>query len=598
MNLLFRARGIEMMRIAGITVCLSVMVASHTSAQVRSRVTRPQAQPLISPNATSPDCAGQSFQTVCREGGSDLYGALSADEVSNLVRAPFAVLDDPRMTAAVVDRTGRVLALLRNPQADPANDAVAIGLARTAAFFSHDMAPLSSRTVRFISGVHFPPGVKRAPPAALYGIENTNRGCDFNVTFNPGKCIPRATAINGMPCNASDQSGCGTGPVTGKPDAFDLHADPREHPDPVGLQSVINPNGLPVNPGGIPVFRVASSVIEGSFDDGTGRFIVQGPSHLVGGIGVAGVPPDHAEFAAFAAAALGSPGLFPAPEFPLPPPGRVFIDGIRLPFVEQGIRPEGTRGGTLPTNFIVQPRAGRCAPNRYLVGPTGSDTLSQAEVDSIVRKSFAAAQSVRGNIRLPLGSYARMVIAVSDLQGNILALYRMPDATIFSIDVAVAKARNVVFFSGGSTEASRDLPGLPPGTAVTNRTLGFGGQPLFPAGLDFTDRGPFFDLFLRDLANVCSQGSQPTNFNQNGIVFFPGSLPLYRNGQLVGGLGISGDGVEQDDFVSRIGGGDFAPPAEIRADQILLDNTRLPFLKDPRAPQVVTEGTLDPFDEP
>jgi len=41
-------------------------------------------------------------------------------------------------------------------QTQNAND-VAVALARTGAFFSNDEAPLSSRTVRFISGIHFPP---------------------------------------------------------------------------------------------------------------------------------------------------------------------------------------------------------------------------------------------------------------------------------------------------------------------------------------------------------------------------------------------------------------------------------------------------------
>ena len=53
--------------------------------------------------------------------------------------------------------TGRVLAVYRGIDASPANDDLAVGLARTAAFFSNDQAPLSSRTVRFVSGVHFPP---------------------------------------------------------------------------------------------------------------------------------------------------------------------------------------------------------------------------------------------------------------------------------------------------------------------------------------------------------------------------------------------------------------------------------------------------------
>ena len=61
-----------------------------------------------------------------------------------------------------------------------AND-VAIGLARTGAFFSNNQAPLTSRTVRFISGVHFPPGVSDTQNADLYGIENTNRGCTLSA---------------------------------------------------------------------------------------------------------------------------------------------------------------------------------------------------------------------------------------------------------------------------------------------------------------------------------------------------------------------------------------------------------------------------------
>lgn len=580
-------------KLAAFVLAAIVLSCGDLMGQTRLRSAKPPLRAL----ATPPDCAGADRQpTFCREGGSDTFAPLSSAEVGNLARAPFAVLDNLQMTVAVVDRRGRILAIVRNVLADPANDDVAVGLARSAAFFSNDQAPLSSRTLRFISGVHFPSGVRRTPSAALYGIENTNRGCDFNVTFNPGKCIPRATATNLRPCNPFDRSGCSSGPVTGKTDAFDGHRE--DHPSPIGLQSGTNPDGLPVNPGGVPVYRVRRSVIEGSFDAGTGRFLVSGPSHVVGGIGVAGVPPAHAEFAAFAAAALGSPGLFPAPEFPLQDPERVFIDGIRLPFVEQGVRPEGTRRGLLNGTYVIGPRAGGCAANRYLVGPSSSATLTLQEVDSIVRESVRVAQRTRGVIRLPLGSYARMVIAVSDLEGNILAIYRMPDATIFSIDVAVAKARNVVFFSAGSAEAARDLAGVPPGTAVTNRTISFGAQPMFPSGIDSSDAGPFFDLFLRDFSTPCSQGSQQANENQNGVVFFPGSLPLYKDGRLVGGLGVSGDGIEQDDYVSLRGGAGFEPPQSIRADRVTIRNVRLPFLKLPRNPETVTEDVDDPFEEP
>jgi hypothetical protein len=51
---------------------------------------------------------------------------------------------------------------------------------------------------------------------------------------------------------------------------------------------------------------------------------------------------------------------------------------------------------------------------------------------------------------------------------------------------------------------------------------------------------------------------------------------------LVGGLGVSGDGVDQDDFVAAGGAQGFEAPAAIRSDQIVIDDVRLPYLKFPR----------------
>jgi uncharacterized protein YceK len=107
---------------------------------------------------------------------------LSASDVQNIVQAAAEAADATTMVIAVVDRGGSVLAVYREPGAGAnatgnfgasvnVND-LAVALARTAAYFSNDQAPLSSRTVRFISGIHFPPGVANASNAALYGIEN------------------------------------------------------------------------------------------------------------------------------------------------------------------------------------------------------------------------------------------------------------------------------------------------------------------------------------------------------------------------------------------------------------------------------------------
>jgi uncharacterized protein GlcG (DUF336 family) len=466
---------------------------------------------------------------------------LSAADVQLVVEDAAKSLNTP-MVVAVADRAGKILAVFQNagaPATSPGNFGVsvnsqelAVALARTAALFSNNQAPLSSRTVRFISGVHFPPGVDNAANGDLYGIENTNRGCPLNTAFLPGKNVDPSRSIDGV--------GLGLGIITGKADTTD--SDPGA-----------------VNPGGVPLFK---------------------NGYAVGGVGVVSTSLDVAEFAAYSGA--HESGLLPDPS-QLPPPGVVIIGGIALPFVNQTTPPNGIGPGTTTGTYLVGPVSGSLPPEGDLVGPTGGTSgLTQADVATIISQAVATADLTRAVIRLPPSSRTRMTIAVTDLDGTLLGLRRMPDATVFSIDVAVAKARNVIYFSSSGTP---DLVGVPAGTAVSNRTIGFGAQPFFPPGINESGPGPFFNLYTFDIANPCTQGSQAANPNQNGIVFFPGSVPLYKNGVLVGGLGVSGDGVDQDDYVTNAGAKGFDAPDNIRADQVIIDSVRLPYLKFPRNPQ-------------
>src|SRR6266403_1973678 len=188
--------------------------------------------------------------------------ALQVADVQKIVAAAVNSLD-VEMVVAVVDRAGFALGVFRTQNApatatgnfgqlQDAND-VAVALARTGAFFSNNQAPLSSRTVRFISGIHFPPSVTNQPPADLYGIENTNRGCTLVSDPNFQSRIPPSLALGG---------GFGLGVMTGKTDNWDSDA-------------------TAVNPGGVPIFY---------------------KNVVVGGIGVvtASTKLNVAEFAAFA----------------------------------------------------------------------------------------------------------------------------------------------------------------------------------------------------------------------------------------------------------------------------------------------------------
>jgi uncharacterized protein GlcG (DUF336 family) len=474
---------------------------------------------------------------------------LTSSDVDSIVHAATAATSPTTAVIAVVDRAGNVLALYRKPDApltiagnfgiQTSTNDVAIGLARTAAFFSNNQAPLPSRTVRFISGVHFPPGVSNAPNADLYGIENTNRGCKLSSELETRGIHP-STALLGGP---------GPGIITGKADVLDS-----------------NPNA--VNPGGLPIYKGAI---------------------LVGGIGVTAVAPDVAEFTAFSGALTA--GFSPL-STPLPAPGEVFLGGVALPAINQTTRPASVGTGTFSGSYVVNPQGGQAAPEGDLVGPhpsvnpaPASGGLTEVEATQILDAAENTANQTRASIRLPLGSKARMVIAISDLDGNIIALRRMPDATVFSIDVAATKARNMVYFNG-TQRSDADLSQVPIGTAVTNRTISFGAQPFFPPGIDDSNAGPFFPLFMNDVVNPCSQGLDRglSSGNNSGIVFFPGSTGLYRDGTLIGGLGVSGDGVDQDDFVTSGGAAEFQAPANIRADQIFIRGVRLPYFKFPRNP--------------
>jgi uncharacterized protein GlcG (DUF336 family) len=573
--------------------------------------------PILSSQNTPSDRAGGSAQI------------LTGDDVAAVLTIAATALGNDTLSAAVVDRTGNILGVYTRPGTDERSPDIAVSLARTAAMFANDQAPLSSRTVRFISGIHFPPGVPNTGTAALYGVENINRGCRVDeqgdAVFN--QPFPRPRSIAGvfgegagttpLPCEPSDTRGCARGGpmlddeghalpsvgiTTGKADVFDT-----------GQDSLTN---VPVNPGGIPIYRGGK---------------------VVGGVGVAGVRPEFAEYAATAAAAGAGRGLDFAE--PLGSPGAVFIDGLRLPFfgtctnitcIRQTLRgrPAGSAPGLVSNgSFLVQPRGGLQAPENYILGPRGSTIaggLSVEEVRRIIEQSVAVAFRTRAMIRLPINQPARMTIGISDESGAILALYRMADGTLFSSDVAMTKARNAYYFSTREGyEVLRDIarsgrdekdrytwspdPPAGKGWAVTARTISFAGQPLFPPGIDLEEQlerngaerqhGPWFDLYVYDTKNVCTEGPGASRggnrhyLNQSGIVWFPGSTPLYRGDRVIGGLGVSGDGVEQDDYVSLLGSVGFHPPDSLRVDNSVMTDSkgravRLPYVKLPRNPEI------------
>jgi uncharacterized protein GlcG (DUF336 family) len=263
---------------------------------------------------------------------------------------------------------------------------------------------------------------------------------------------------------------------------------------------------------------------------------------------------------------------------------------------------------------------------------------------------LAVAGSARAQIRYPLGSSAQVTISVVDGIGRVLGLVRTLDAPVFGTDVSLQKARSAAFFS--STEAASYIriadgartlsiePSLLPylsqaqallgvnafadGVAMSARALGNLARPTFPDGIGGTPNGPlsrsaaestpastglqldlvFLDiaghvLFVRgnsgsDVSTQCTRMPAPhgTRVLANGLQIFPGGVPIYRGQALVGAIGVSGDGIDQDDMIAFLGlhragielgsGIGNAPPAR-RADQLAPRGVRLRYASCPVA---------------
>lgn len=103
-----------------------------------------------------------------------------------------------------------------------------------------------------------------------------------------------------------------------------------------------------------------------------------------------------------------------------------------------------------------------------------------------------------------------MDIAVVDAGANLTAFVRMDGAFLGSIDISIKKAKTARFFN------------MPTGKLGE---LAQPGQPLF---------------------NI--------EFSNNGLITFPGGLPLKdKNGDIIGAIGVSGSSVEDDHEVASAG---------------------------------------------
>lgn len=435
----------------------------------------------------------------------------------------------PNAVIAIVDRDGRALLVRRagsNTPATAEERAIAVAKAGTAVFLSSNQQAFTPRTAGFIIQQNFPPRILNRPPGPLVGVGFSNLAfSDINY--------------------------------------FRDVADNR-----------IASTRLRASPGGVPLYQ-----------DGV----------LVAGIGVTGdgtesedssiTGPDLDEAVALA----GQIGFAPRAEIF---GSNVLIDGIRVPYVETEAKAAAQVSGrsfdstgVIVPSPVVWPTALLGGVLGEVRAPLRGDPLSgtidgqprltEAEVRTILANAAARTLVTRAGIRLPAGQVTQVFITVVNNPARagvapvVLGTFRTPDATIFSWDVAGQKARTAVFFSDRTR-------------AFSSRTVGFLAQSMYPPGLVGQLPGPFNGLQEKFSIPLLS-GTTGANPNlPNGITIFPGGFPLYRNGALVGAIGVSGDGIDQDDLVAASGTAGFQPDPSIRADNSLYQGARLPYAKFPR----------------
>jgi uncharacterized protein GlcG (DUF336 family) len=533
---------------------------------------------------------------------------LTADDVKRIIAQAVAQAEASglKATIAVVDKEGNVLGvfvmtgatpniIVKDPRHDhprgglegplPAATAplgatlAAISKAVTGAFLSSQGHSFTSRTASFIVQEHFPPGIDFQSSGPLFGVQfsqlvvcsDINARSPLGLSADPGGI---ALYKNGLEVGGIGVEGDGI---------YTFDPDPMDKDQPVEeLVALAGTRGFETPPE------------------------IQGDKIVVNGI-------------RFPFVNTPMPTAAPAQNFNQLR-GNLDTRLAALSLTPTSIldaQPSRFRVITLDSSIP----AGR-VDNRFFPFQDGPAGLTASDVQKILIQAARQAFIMRAAIRQPQNSPTEVNISVVDANGIVLGLFSTIDAPIFGFDVCVQKARTAAFFSKSAAgaqlrqagfgryvdAAAKDGIRLDGSIAFSDRAEGFLERPFYPDGINDTENGPFsvpiedFSPFNVGLQlNLLLEGNgavgrflrtgqlTPDDCTgvpglANGTQIFPGSVPLYKNGKLVGAVGVSGDGVDQDDLVATMGSAGFESPTDIRSDRVFVRAIRLPFTKFPRHP--------------
>lgn len=235
------------------------------------------------------------------------------------------------------------------------------------------------------------------------------------------------------------------------------------------------------------------------------------------------------------------------------------------------------------------PTSGGCTGSCEIDSP---QRLEVADVQQVIAQAVAEAQAQN------IGA----TIAVVDRVGNVLAVFKMSNAVN---TVTVSSQRNTGTGLDGLAVVPSTLAAIAKaitgaylsseGNAFSSRTASQIVQEHFDPGELGTPSGPLFGTQFSSLpcsdfnTSYPSGGMTGPNRSPLGLSADPGGFPLYKNGTVVGGIGIAASGLYSldldistperypDELIAMAATAGFSPPSGRTADYITVNGNSLRY---------------------